>query len=152
VVESNRLQSGEPVATVGAAQEDRRLIVDQLAAAVSEDGWPIDQAHPQLLAAHGREPPDSATGWEHGPADRLAAQTRRVGEPQTGADFGGERDREEKVSEERFGKTGTLGLGIPRRRTRPLPWSADAPSTESSGSVSVWSVVAAVSDRRLSIQ
>jgi len=46
-----------------------------------------------LLAAPGREPPDSATVSEHGPADRLAAPTRRVGEPQTGADFGGERDR-----------------------------------------------------------
>jgi len=69
------------------------LVVDQLAAAVSEDGWPIDQARPLLLAAPGREPPDSATVWEHGPADRLAAPTRRVGEPQTGADFGGERDR-----------------------------------------------------------
>jgi len=39
----------------GAAEEDRRLVVDQLAAAVGEDGWPIDQARPLLLAATGRE-------------------------------------------------------------------------------------------------
>jgi hypothetical protein len=74
-------------------QEDRRLVVDQLAAAVSEDAWPLVQARPLLLAATGREPTDSATVLEHGPADRLAAPTRRVGEPRTGADFGGERDR-----------------------------------------------------------
>src|ERR1035441_3643551 len=37
LVESNRLQSGESKATGGAAQEDRGLVVDQLAAAVSED-------------------------------------------------------------------------------------------------------------------
>lgn len=79
-----------PLATVGAAQEDRRLVVDQLAAAVSEDGWPIDQAHPLRLAATGREPSDSATVWEHSPADRLADLARRVGEPQNGADFSGE--------------------------------------------------------------
>ena len=66
------------------------LLADQLAAAVGENRRTFDQACPLLLAATGREPSDSATVWEHGPADRLAALASRVGEPQTGADFGEE--------------------------------------------------------------
>ena len=68
LVESNRSQSGESMATVGATQEDRRFVLDQLAAAVSEDGRPIDQACSLLLVALGREPPDAATVWEDGQA------------------------------------------------------------------------------------
>jgi len=133
VAECDRLQPGQPVAAVGAAQEDRRLVVDQLAAAVSEDGWPIDQARPLLLAVPGREPPDSATVWEHGPADLLAAPTRRVGEPQTGADFGGERDR---------GRESVRGTGRKRvsfefwdsaeRQNWPVLGPVEAQRTESS--------------------
>ena len=84
MAECDRLQPGESVATVGAAEENRELVVDQLAAAVSKDGWAIDQARSLLLAATGREPTDSATVCEHGPADRLAALARRVGERQNG--------------------------------------------------------------------
>lgn len=109
------------------------MVVDRLAVAVSEDGRPIDQARPRLLAAPGREPPDSATVWEHGPADRLAAPTRRVGEPQAGADFGGERDR---------GGESVEGTGRKRvsfefwdsaeRQNWPVPGLLQAPSTENS--------------------
>ena len=53
LAEPDRLQLGQPLAAAGAAEEDRRLVVEQLAAAVGEDGWPIDQARPLLLAAAG---------------------------------------------------------------------------------------------------
>ena len=52
-----------------------------------------NQARPLLLAATGREPPDAATVWKHGGADRLAALASRVGEPTTGSDFREERGR-----------------------------------------------------------
>jgi hypothetical protein len=58
----------------------RRLVVDQLAAAVSEDGWPIDQARSLLLAAPGREPPDSATVRQYAGADSWAAPSGEIAE------------------------------------------------------------------------
>ena len=108
VVESNRLQSGESVATVGAAQEDRQLDAHQLAAKVGKDRGTFGQACPVLLAALGRESSDSATVWEHGPADRLVAFARRVGELQIGADFGGEVGR------------GVIGVGAEGRNNGNL--------------------------------
>jgi hypothetical protein len=51
--------------------EDGQLDAHQLAAKVGKDRQTVGQACPLLLAAPGREPSDSATVWEHGPADRL---------------------------------------------------------------------------------
>ena len=72
-VERDRPQPGQLVAAAGAAEKDRRLVLDQLTAAIGEDGWPIDQARPVSLAAVGRESSDAAIVWEHGAADRRAA-------------------------------------------------------------------------------
>jgi len=100
---------------------------------IQPTGWPIDQACPLLLAAPGREPTDSATVWDHGPADRLAALARRVGGPQIGADFGGERGR---------GRKSVRGTGRRRvsfeiwdsaeRQYWPFPWLVQGPSTDNS--------------------
>jgi hypothetical protein len=75
----------------------------------------------------------AATVWEHGPADRLAALARRVGERQTGADFGGERGR---------GGESVRGIGRKRvsfefwdsaeRQNRPVPRPLRAPCTNKS--------------------
>jgi hypothetical protein len=43
------VQPGQPVAATGAAEENRRLVADQLAAAVGEDGRATDQARQVLL-------------------------------------------------------------------------------------------------------
>ena len=40
----------------GAAEEDRQLVADELAAAAREDWWASDQARMILLSAVGREP------------------------------------------------------------------------------------------------
>jgi len=93
------------------------LVVEQLAAAVGEDGWPIDQARPLLLAAPGREPPDAATVWKHGAADRLAALASRLGEPTTGSDFREERGREAAKCRKH---------GSKEERLRPLGFSREA--------------------------
>ena len=91
--------------------------MDQLAAAVGEDGRPIDQARPLLLAATGREPPDAATVWKHGATDRLAAPANRVGEPTTGSDFREERGRGTAKCRKHGSKEGGL---------RPLGFSREA--------------------------
>ena len=56
MAELDRLQPGKPVAAVGAAEKDRELVADQLAAALGEDGREADQARSVLLADAGREP------------------------------------------------------------------------------------------------
>jgi hypothetical protein len=74
----------------GATEKDRRLVLDQPAAAVGEDGRSAAETRPVLLGAAGREPPDAATLRGHGRADRVAALARGVGERQVDADFGDE--------------------------------------------------------------
>jgi hypothetical protein len=83
LAECDRLQLGELIAAAGAAREDRRLVVDQLAAAGGESGRPFDQACPLLLAAFGGESCDAAPLWGHAVQDRSATLASGVGEPQT---------------------------------------------------------------------
>jgi len=73
VAERARVQPRKPVAAAGAAKPDRQLVVDEPAAAIGEDGWPIGQACPVLLADAGREPSHTAAVWEHGRTDRRLA-------------------------------------------------------------------------------
>ena len=72
VAQPDRLQLGEPLAAVCAAEEDRELVADQLAAAAGEDRRQGGQARPMLLADVGRKPPDQAAVRKHGTADRGA--------------------------------------------------------------------------------
>lgn len=53
MAEPDRLHLGEPVTVTGAAPKDRELIADKPATTAGEDGWPIDQIRPVLLAAAG---------------------------------------------------------------------------------------------------
>ena len=76
--EHHSLQPGEPVAAAGAAEEDREVVVDELAAATGEDGRTADQARSLLLAAAGREPSDAAVVCVDGAADCWAASARGV--------------------------------------------------------------------------
>src|ERR1019366_2457478 len=66
MAEPDRLQPGQLVATAGAAEEDRELVADQLAAATGEDGRAVGEACPLLLVDAGREPSDAAPVWKHG--------------------------------------------------------------------------------------
>jgi hypothetical protein len=50
VAERDRIQLGQPVAEAGAAEGNRNVVVDQLAAAASEDRQPVGKACPLLLA------------------------------------------------------------------------------------------------------
>ena len=84
------------VATISAAEEGRPLVAHQLAAAVGENGPPIDQARPLLLAAPGREPSDQGAVWGHAVQDRGATLASGIGEPQTGSVFGDEGGRGRK--------------------------------------------------------
>lgn len=66
------------------------MVVDQIAAAVDEDGWSIDQARLLLLAAAGREQADAATVWGHAVQDTRVSIAIGVGERLVAADFGGQ--------------------------------------------------------------
>jgi hypothetical protein len=70
VAERDGVQLGEPVAAAGAAAEDRRLVAEEFAAAVGENGWPVDQARPLLLAAAGGKSPNAAAVRGDGVKDR----------------------------------------------------------------------------------
>jgi hypothetical protein len=57
---------------------NRHVVVDQLAAAASEDGWTADQACPLLPAAISGEPPDAAPVWKHTAAGRLGRKAKPI--------------------------------------------------------------------------
>jgi hypothetical protein len=65
----------------GAAEKNRRLVADELAAAAGENRRTPNQARPLLLAATGGESPHAAAVWEHAAQDRGAAITNRIDEP-----------------------------------------------------------------------
>src|ERR1035437_5792760 len=73
VAERNRLQPREPVAALGAAQQNRQLVADQLATAIGENRRSIGQARSVLLVAPGGKSSDTAAVWKHGAPDRRAA-------------------------------------------------------------------------------
>ena len=61
-----RVRKTRLMAAASAAEEDRRLVLDQLAATVGEDRRQADQARAVLLVDAGGEPPDPAVVREHG--------------------------------------------------------------------------------------
>ena len=81
LAECDRLQSGEPVAAAGAAQENGQVVTDQLAAAAGEDGRPAGEACPILLASVGGESSDAPAVCVDGAADRVVAPARRIERP-----------------------------------------------------------------------
>jgi hypothetical protein len=72
------LQLGQPVAPSGAAEENRRLVADELVAAAGENRRTPDQARPILLAVAGGESPHAAVVWEHAGKDRGDAAAKWV--------------------------------------------------------------------------
>jgi hypothetical protein len=79
-VETTGLQPGQLVAAARAAEKNRQLVVDELAAAAGENRRTPNQAHPPSLAAAGGESPDSAAVWEHAAEDCRAAITGKIEE------------------------------------------------------------------------
>ena len=78
MAERDGLQPGESLAAAGVAKEDRQLVVDEPAAAIGEDGGPIGQARPVLLAAVGGKSSDPAALRGDGRKDRRLAGGDRV--------------------------------------------------------------------------
>src|SRR5579864_2559700 len=60
VAERDRLQPGKLVAPARAADADRHVVTDELAATVDPDGWPPREAREVLLADAGGRTPDAA--------------------------------------------------------------------------------------------
>ena len=79
MAERDRIQPGQPVAAAGAAEGNRNMVFDQLAAAAGEDRRTVGKACLVLLAIVGGEPPDAAPVWKHTAADRGFATASRIG-------------------------------------------------------------------------
>jgi hypothetical protein len=71
-------QLGQPVASAGAAEENRGLVADGLAAAAREDWWTPDQARQVLLGVARRGTSSSAAVWPDAAADLGSAGAERV--------------------------------------------------------------------------
>ena len=69
MAERASLQPREPVAALGAAQQNRQLVAELLAAAVGEDGRPVGQARTVRLVVLGRKSSDAPAVWQHGAAN-----------------------------------------------------------------------------------
>ena len=67
------------MAAAGAAEEDRALVLDQLAAATGEDGRPIGETRPVLVAPAGRERSDAALVRGDGATHRDVAGADWIG-------------------------------------------------------------------------
>ena len=122
VAECHRLQPGEPVATVGAVDENRQVVADQPTAAAGQDGRTAGKARPILLALAGREPSDAPAVRVDGTADRVAANClpgRRASER---ADFSrnseGRRRSVEGIGQETIGFGPSGSSGRPHQHVR----------------------------------
>ena len=73
MAERDRLQSWEPVAAAGTADENRKLVSNQFAAAIGENRRSIGQARTILLATASGESSDKEAVWQHGAANLGAA-------------------------------------------------------------------------------
>jgi hypothetical protein len=99
-------------------EEDRELVADQLAAAAREDGRPVGETCPVLLASVGRGSSDATGDFAE---DLGAAATDWIGRS------GGEGNRLKegewngKVSENRLQRSTWGFFHIGRRPNRPLP-------------------------------
>jgi hypothetical protein len=79
VAQYSRLQPGQFVAEAGAAEGNRNVVVDQLAAMVGKDRRATGKACAVLLADAGGKPSDAAPAWKHAAADGGIAAASRVG-------------------------------------------------------------------------
>ena len=66
------------MASAGAAEEHRRLVTDELAAAAGEDRWTAGQARPLLLVVAGRGTSAPAAVWPDAPTNLGAAGPERL--------------------------------------------------------------------------
>jgi hypothetical protein len=73
-----------------AAQGDRNLVTDQLAAAPGQDRRPIDQTRPLLLVTAGGESPHTASIQRHVAKNRGASVAGALGCSSGAADFADE--------------------------------------------------------------
>ena len=110
MVECDRLQPGEPVAAAGAAEEDRSLVFDQLAATAGEDRRAVSETCPVPLAPVSRRASDAPLVRGDIAADLGVAFACGVA-----IDFwreaGEEEGREGKVSVQPAGKQASSGFG-----------------------------------------
>ncbi len=124
MAEPHRLPARESVALAGAADEDRHLVADQLAAAAGENRRTVDKAQTLLLVAAGGESPDPTALRQHAAQDRDAAVASRISRRAGRGDVGDDAGAQGEVSAESLGKRVISGrcvrvrceTGPPQRR------------------------------------
>ena len=84
MAEPDRLQLGQPVAATGIATEDRELVLDELAAAVGEDGQKVGETCAILLAFAGRRALEPEAVQQHAANDLGTAAARRLATQERG--------------------------------------------------------------------
>jgi len=78
VAERARIQLGQPVAAVGAAEGDRIVVAHQLAAAAGEDRRSVDRACSLLLAIAGGRTPHARAVRDDVAQDRAVAASGKL--------------------------------------------------------------------------
>ena len=130
--ESDHLQPREPVAALGAAQWNRKLVAAQLAAALGENRRSIGQARKLLLVAPSGESSDAAALWSQAVRDSGVSLAIGIGERLVAADFRAPGGRGGKVSQVSVERGPISSFGILRRgKIGPFrgPWKHPAPQT-----------------------
>ncbi len=134
VTECVRLQCRQHMAAAGAADRDRPLVADQLAAAAGENRRTVDQARPVLLATLGGPPSHSLAVCRHAAQDRGAAVAGGIAQGGGGFQIENSQTWDEEVSLEigrrwpgppfgstRNDETVSLARSLQPRRRQTLP-------------------------------
>ena len=79
MVDRDRLHLGRSLATIGVAEEDRELVIEEFAVKFGQDRRTAGETCALLLATVGRRAPHSAAFWQYAQQDRGAAVAERVG-------------------------------------------------------------------------
>src|SRR5437899_1576085 len=115
VVERDRLQLGEPLASVSVAQEDRELVIDEFAAALGEDRRTVGETCAVFLVAAGRRASHAAAFWQHvakgsraSAAERVTNQERQRIEPSKSSRENKCRQQGRSKATNRLGKSAEL--------------------------------------------
>ena len=116
MLERDRLQLGESLATVSVAEEDWELVADEFAEAFGEDRRTAGEPRAILLAFAGRGAPESEAIREHAANDRGAAAAERVANQ--------ERQRIERSEVIQWGDVSAAKLAGGENQTRPVSGTA----------------------------
>ena len=151
VAECDRLQPGQSVAAAGAAEGDRDVALDDLAARTGEDRRAVGQTCSLLLAAVGGELSGAAPVWKHAAADCGFAAASQIGAAARRKQSGQQREVDGEVSEKSLENKAIPGFCVPETTLfglpEPLGWKR-MQETDPAGQLRVYWLVAVNAKRK----